>query len=335
MTQSKAQTRSPSNRQALSRRQILGGLATAAALVASPAHAISISFGKGSDGLLSSKTFRTLTNMIKGMKFTEEEEIQLGDQLFPRLVQGSGGLYRNPAIQQATLGIAERIIRKTERPDLPWQVVVVADNRVNAWALPGGKIAVNTGLLRYAANEDELAAVIAHEAGHIERKHAVAQIKKKSFVEGMSGIGQAALYDELNNNGAAGYAANSVIGELEGPMLRLVSSGYARAAEREADDHINRVFASNGYSVERGVGIFRTLLDILPPDTQETTSLYSTHPETKARVSRIIANQPAAEELGATDSAEETKSVSPEFAAIKKTFPTRKFYLRHNQNNAS
>ena len=255
------------------RRAFLGAVGASAAMASTTAQAISISIGKNSDGLLSTKTFRTLTNMIKGLKVTQEEEIALGDQLFPRLLQGSGGVYRNTAVQEATVGIAQRIINTTERTDLPWQLAVVGDYRVNAWALPGGKVAINAGLLRYVDHEDELAAVIAHEVGHIEYRHAVEQIKKKSFVEGLSGIGQAALYDELNNHGAAGYAAGSVIGELEGPMLKLVTSGYERAAELEADDNIARVFSQTGHSVERGVGIFRTLLDLLPPGTEETTSL--------------------------------------------------------------
>ena len=309
-----------------SRRHILAALGAGAALTVTPAQAISISLGgSGSDGLISTKTFQTLTNMIKGMNFTEEDEIELGNQMFPSLVKSSGGIYRNPAVQQATMGIASHIVGASERPELPWQIVVVADQRVNAWALPGGKIAVNAGLLRYAANEDELAAVIAHEAGHIERKHAVEQIKKKSFVEGISSIGQAALHDELKNNGAVGYAADSVAGALEAPMLRLVSSGYARDAELEADANIARSFSKTGHSVERGVGIFSTLMDILPPDTQETTSLYSTHPQTLERIDRILENRDEAD-LDAV--ADRELPMSDEFAAIKQTFPTRRYYQR-------
>ncbi len=205
-----------------------------------------------------------------------------------------------------------------------WQVVAVADNSVNAWALPGGKIAINSGLLRYAANEDELAAVLAHEIGHVNNKHAVEQIKSKSFIGGLSSIGQSALNSELQKHGTAGYAASSVIGELEGPMMEMVTSGFGRDAEFEADANIATAFRVSGHSVERGVGIFETLLVLLPANTTQTTSLYSTHPETRERIDTILRNRVEADAQAADD-----KEVSPAFAAIKETFPTREVYMRN------
>jgi Zn-dependent protease with chaperone function len=238
----------------LNRRLFLAGSAAGGLLATKTASAITISIGGDGGGLLSTKNLRAMINMLKGLEFSTEDEIALGEQLFPRLVAGSGGPYKNPNVQKAVAEIATPIIATSERDPLPWQVVVVADSTINAWALPGGKLAVNIGLLRYAENEDELAAVIAHEKGHVESRHAIAQSKKKSFVEGISAIGQSALNSELRNHGAAGYAAGSLAGELDGPMLRLVSSGYEKSAEFEADQQIPKSFARAGPSVERGLG---------------------------------------------------------------------------------
>lgn len=316
-------------RKQISRRTMLGtlGVATAGlALTPNIAQAISISIGGGgsSGGLLSTKNLTTLFNMAKEMNFTEEDEIRLGEELFPSLISGSGGIYRNDKIQSALIQIAQKVLASSPRKELPWQVVAVADNSVNAWALPGGKIAINSGLLRYAANEDELAAVLAHEIGHVNNKHAVEQIKSKSFIGGLSSIGQSALNSELQKHGTAGYAASSVIGELEGPMMEMVTSGFGRDAEFEADANIATAFRVSGHSVERGVGIFETLLELLPANTTQTTSLYSTHPETRERIDTILRNQAAADAQAADD-----KEVSPAFAAIKETFPTREVYMRN------
>lgn len=307
----------------LDRRLFLAGLTAGGLLATQTANAIKISIGGDGGGLLSTKNLRAMINMLKGLEFSTKDEIALGEQLFPRLVAGSGGPYKNPAIQQAVASIATPIIETSEREPLPWQVVVVADSTINAWALPGGKLAINIGLLRYVNNEDELAAVIAHEMGHVENRHAIAQLKKKSFVEGLSAIGQSALNSELSNNGAAGYAAGSLAGELEAPMLRLVSSGYEKTAEFEADQQIPKSFTKTGHSVERGLGIFHTLMDVLPADTKERTSLYSSHPDTRERIAKLAETA----EPSSTPSGEE-QSASDAFQVIKRTFPTRRYYQR-------
>ena len=106
--------------------------------------------------------------------------------------------------------------------------------------------------------------------------------------------------------------------------MKVVSSGFGRDAEFEADAHIVSAFDASGHSVERGVGIFETLLELLPPDTEETTSLYSTHPETQERINRILAERPTP-----TDGVADDIEPSEAWATIKNTFPTREVYMRN------
>ena len=123
--------------------------------------------------------------------------------------------------------------------------MIVDNNEINAWALPGGKVGINKGLLRYVDNEHELAAVVAHEVGHVELSHALSEMKKSSFADGFTGVAQKAMIMELEN----GAMAAAGLGALAGPLMRLISAGYSRDNEFEADAHIANVFDVTGHDL--------------------------------------------------------------------------------------
>ena len=118
------------SRSRMSRRKVLGGMGIATAgmaLAPNIAQAISISIGGGGGGggggLLSTKTLNTLFNMIQDMDFSEEDEIKLGEELYPGLISGSGGIYRNDKVQNALIQITQKVLTSSARKELPWQVV--------------------------------------------------------------------------------------------------------------------------------------------------------------------------------------------------------------------
>lgn len=171
------------NHHALSRRAVLGG---ALALTATPALAqFSLPFGKGG-GLDLGRMFSGVQNLFQGMNLGEEDEIRMGNAYFDNFVARSGGPYRNRMAQSAIAQFADPILRTTTRPQLPWQFVLLNDDTVNAWALPGGKLGINKGLVRYCDDPSELAAVIAHEVGHAELSHALAQMRSEAFTKGLT-----------------------------------------------------------------------------------------------------------------------------------------------------
>ena len=294
----------------LSRRALITGVTGLALSAGSTASAqFKIDLGAISD----------IGRMLRGLNLDEEDEIAIGDRLFGSLIQSMGGVYRNSAAQSAVSKIATGLFEASARQAFGWDVAIVDNNEVNAWALPGGKVGVNKGLLRYVDSEDELAAVIAHEMGHAELSHAVKEMKKKAFYSGLSQAGQAAAVSAIDNpNARTGAAMGMQV--LEAPMLRLVTSGYSRDMELEADMHIVDVFAKTGYSVTRGTRFYETLLDLIPERQKGTTSLFAGHPQTKKRLAAL-------QEAGAS-SPEVEQSVSYEYFLLKETFPTRKIYKR-------
>lgn len=302
-----------------SRRRILGGIAAAAATAtAAPAAAQFGGFfgGDGGTGLDLNRIISGASNLFEALTLGESDEIKMGLALYPRLIDISGGTYRNTGAQTALQRFAAPLFATSKRPRLPWEVVILNDNTLNAWALPGGKIAVNRGLLRYTVDSDELAAVLSHEIGHAEKSHVLAEMKNQKFTQGLTDAGRAAISAKTGASGAAGLLANEVLDQLEGPMLQLVSTGYSRSHEDEADRHILTVFGNTGYDPHKAANFFRTLLRIIPESATGTTSLFSTHPVTRERIAAIE---------GAAQSMPSPAAPAPAegYAELKRTFPTR------------
>lgn len=270
-------------------------------------------------------TITTLLNMAQGIagsaSLGERDEIAIGNGLYGRVIDASGGYYRNAVVQSSIRKFAAPLIRTTTRPTLPWEIAVIDDNGVNAWALPGGKIAINKGLLRYVASDSELAAVIAHEIGHAELGHGIQAMRTQTFTRAVSGAGQQLLERRAGQSGLSGITG-PILDSLQGPLTQLVMSGYSREAEAAADRHILGVFAQVGYAPNNASRFFRTLLELVPQDTTATTSLFSTHAGTQARISALDAE---AVSLPAPSAA----PASAGFAQLKQVFPTREYFHRH------
>lgn len=295
----------------LTRRAMMGAVAgLSVSGVVFPARAqFSLDLGKTGD----------IGRMLKGLSLDEEDEIALGDDLFGALINTMGGVYRNSDAQKSLASIAVKLFETSARSAFSWEAVVVDNNEVNAWALPGGKIGVNKGLLRYVDSEDELAAAIAHEMGHAELSHAAKEMKKKAFYAGLSSAAQAAAVAAADSNSGR-IGAGAGMESIALPMLRLVTSGYSRDLEYEADTYIVEAFQKTGYDVMRGSKFYETLLAVIPEKAKGTTSLFAGHPQTQKRLDALReagAAAPHADEM-----------FNPDFYALKEAFPTRKIYKR-------
>lgn len=254
-------------------------------------------------------------------KFTEKDEVQMGSTLYGPTIGQAGGPFRNDRVQKAMQNLAEPMFQRSSRRNLPWEITVLEDNTVNAWALPGGKIGVNKGLLRYIATEDELAAVIAHEMGHVEKSHALVEIQDERLTKERTDIAKTFFAGKMSAYTArvpgGSELTRAALDELQGPLVKIVTSGYSRENEFAADQHILTTFERRGYDPQKSYTFFETLLRLIPPETQQTTSLYSKHPETQARVERLKG------EAGKVQVASARSSASDDYAQIKRAFPTR------------
>lgn len=257
----------------LSRRSFLAALSGSAALSAVPAQA---QFSLGN-------LINAASNVVGAYASGEGDEIKMGQTYYQDYLKKSGGAYDDRNAQEALRKFAQPLLAAADRKGLPWEVTLVRNDQVNAWALPGGKIAVHSELVRQCAHPDELAAVLAHEIGHADRGHSLAQIQNQALISSVGGLGKEALSSWTGG----GPLGTEVLNALEGPLYGMILTGYSRTHEFEADAHILHIFQQTGNDPAHADDFFRTLLRLNPESSTATTSLFSTHPGTTERIARI------------------------------------------------
>lgn len=307
----------------IGRRGLLSGVAAGAALAATPALAQFPSLGSlpgaSNLGVLGDIASQT-ANVIAGMQLTEADEISMGNAYYQPFIDQSGGRYNSSADQDALHRFAEPVLATSKRSNLRWEITLIDNETVNAWALPSGKIGIHKGLIRYVASPEELAAVISHEVAHAEFSHGIAQIKNKKFVQGMGGIAKQQIVDKVGRSSAGSTGAfftGEVLTAFEGPIYDMITSGYSQDLEYVADGHIVGVFHTLGYDTGHATDFYDTLLRLVPPNTKATTSLYATHPGTRDRIKRLQ------KDIQTDKTPVGPNAGHPGWAELKQSFPTR------------
>ena len=154
------------------------------------------------------------------------QEIAIGEKTFPQAVQQMGGEYPDARLAAYVNQVGLRLGRASQRPDLPYQFKVVNDSTPNAFALPGGFIAITRGLLVNMDNEAQLASVLGHEVGHVAARHAVQGLQRGALFNAAL-----AVLSGVTGDTAYGPLAQQA-GELSAALL---DRSYSREQEREAD----------------------------------------------------------------------------------------------------
>ena len=129
--------------------------------------------------------------------FTDVQEVQLGKQ-FSREIEKELKIYSDPIITAYIDQLGQHLVNHSQRQNITYHFKVVNTEAVNAFAVPGGYLYVNIGLIRTAENESELAGVIGHEIGHVVGKHGVKQMTRQL---GLAAVAQLALErTKVNSN---------------------------------------------------------------------------------------------------------------------------------------
>lgn len=170
-----------------------------------------------------------------------------------------------------------------------WEVVLFADDTANAFALPGGKMGVNTGLLRVAQNESQLATVMGHEVAHVLAQHGNERMSQTTLAQvGMNMANVIAGADTPEKQEA--LAAMGV------PLLQYgVLMPFGRGQESEADEIGLYLMARAGFDPRESIPLWqnmgRSSAGVAPPE------FMSTHPSHATRIERLTAAMPKAIEL--------------------------------------
>ena len=213
-----------------------------------------------------------------------EQQIRVGEQQYVPAQQMQGGQYSvDPEVVAYVQRVGQRLAAVSDI-ELPYEFVVLNSSVPNAWALPGGKMAINRGLLTELRNEAELAAVLGHEIVHAAARHGA-----KAMERGM--VTQVLMVGVAIGAGGGDYA-NAALGAAQ-TAAGLLSQKYGRDAERESDFYGTRYMAKAGYDPQAAVTLQETFVRLSEGrDSDWVQGLFSSHPPSGERVAnnrRLVA----------------------------------------------
>ena len=208
---------------------------------------------------------------------TTDQEIEIGTQAAREVEQGVK-LYGDPEVEAYIDSLGQVLARHSRRSDIVYHFRVVDTDEVNAFALPGGWLYVNRGLITAAANESELAGVIGHEIGHVVGRHGARQITKQ--------FGLAVLL-ELATGGENRSLAKDIATQFAAMGAGLTLLRYGRDAEREADGFAVEETYAAGIDPVGTATFFEKLMALHATEPQGVEVLFSTHPPSSERVSSV------------------------------------------------
>lgn len=227
---------------------------------------------------------------------TTQDELTLGEE-FDREITSQAPLVTDERITGYVEALTQRLAKACKRQDVTYRSKVVASEEVNAFAVPGGFVYVNVGLLRAARNESEVAGVLAHEIGHVVGRHGAKQLSKQYGIE--------ILVKMATGNDP------TLSEQIVGTALEVGATGlllkYSRRDESEAD----RLAVQNAYDAGVDPNGLSTFFEVLLKEEgsgrpTKLERMLSTHPPTADRIASLrsqIAKLPPRTDLS-SDSAD-------------------------------
>ena len=227
----------------------------------------------GGSGVRRFALIGALTSMLAGCSVSQDEEVELGRRNAEQ-VEAQLPLVNDAIASNYVQALGASIARTTTRQDLDWRFRIVDSRQINAFALPGGFIYVNRGLIERAEHLDELAGAIAHEGGHVALLHAAQQIEKQTKTGVAVELG-CRLTDLCNSD-----VARAAI-QVGGAAL---FARYSRHDEAEADSEAVQLVVNAGIDPNGIPALFRRLLEERRRSPARIEVFFASHPLEEDRI---------------------------------------------------
>lgn len=215
------------------------------------------------------------TGETQYLDLSAEEEVALGTQSTPVMLDEYGGLHPDASAQRTVKAVGQRLVQNSIASSAPYEFrfYLLADpNTINAFALPGGPVFITEALYSKLQNEDQLAGVLAHEIGHVIGRHSAEQMAQQGFTNTIL-TGVAVGSDSYEATQAAAVFAN------------LVNMKYGRGDELESDNMGVKIMLDSGYDPEALIGVMEILKSAAGPN--RVPEFQSTHPDPENRIDKI------------------------------------------------
>jgi predicted Zn-dependent protease len=234
------------------------------------------------------------TNPVTGrqalMLISQGQELSLGAQSFAEM-RKTEKVSADPALNARAQRVGGRIARAVgeQLPNAKWEFVVFESKQLNAFALPGGKVGVYTGLMQLAENDSELATVVGHEIGHVIARHGAERMSEAMVIAGVGAVGAAVAenkYDaQTRDLFLLAYGGATTLGRV---------LPHSRNAESEADKMGAIYAAKAGYDPRAAITFWQKMAaqKAAEKDAAKVPSWLSTHPSDAKRIADLQAYMP-------------------------------------------
>ncbi len=233
------------------------------------------------------------------------EEIKLLDERFEK----EGVVYHHPGLDAYLNRVGMAIVADKKLENVEWKFRALRDPIPNAFALPNGSIYINTGLLALLDDENQLAAVLAHEVTHVSERHTY--LRNRSMRKKVLAIN---IISTIGNwhpvAGTAGLAI-SLIANISPFMLALSILGYSRDQEKEADLEGMKMASTAGFVPAGMPNSFKSMQKDI--EGEQLNSFYSDHPKLQERIN-YTSSSLAADARKLTD--DEAKTAKDDYLAV-------------------
>lgn len=228
------------------------------------------------------KTSEALRNTFADI--TEEEEYYIGRAVAALI------LFRYPVLESENITqyvnhVGNAVTIYSDRPETyaGYHFLILDTDEVNALAAPGGFVFITKGLLKRCRDEEMLACILAHEAGHVSAKHGLQSIKKSRLIDAFAIIGQEAT----QRYGSEKLAQLTDIFEdvLGDVVEKLIERGYDRKYEYEADKLSVKIATQTGYDPNGLLNFLQTMVD--DSSKESSKGWFKTHPSASQRMERV------------------------------------------------
>lgn len=234
--------------------------------------------------IVSGCAFNPATNRPDLVLMSESKEISLGKEMHKELIT-STPVYKDPVLSAYVDHVGQKVAAASDRPEIKYHFTIIDSQDINAFALPGGYIYINRGLLSYLRSEAEMAAVLAHEIGHITARHAVRQ------KTAATGVGVASVLSAV-------VTGSGVVADAANLWGTAAVKGYGREMELEADRFGAKYLYDAGYEPDAMLSVIGLLKDqetfarrrarIEGKKQQTYHGVFSSHPRNDLRLKEVV-----------------------------------------------
>jgi beta-barrel assembly-enhancing protease len=201
-----------------------------------------------------------------------QEEMSIGGSVAVEIAALHGGIWRDEEATRRINLIGKSLARYSDRPSLAFRFALLDSSDINAFSAPGGYVFITKGSYQAAENDDQLAGILAHEIGHVTRRHALRIISRSEMISGLTDVA----------SGSSGDYGQYDLG-VDKVSNTLLKTGYDAGTEFDADKMGRELATNTGFARD---GLL-TFLQKLQSMGLGESGAFSTHPSLKERIRKL------------------------------------------------